>query len=109
MTTNIRFINSQLFTTIAIALIILLAGSVKIVEAQNISVRVQNIPPRVINGLFTPTQSQRFFQEGRRKFELEVKILDNPEDYFNGDILKIPPELLREQKQQNFHNFEEGN
>ncbi|MDJ0688299.1 MAG: hypothetical protein QNJ41_07305 [Xenococcaceae cyanobacterium MO_188.B32] len=72
MTINFHLINSQLFQKIALVSTILLANSVNVVEARH-------IPNTVINGLFTPTESQRFFEEGRRTFELDARILNNPE------------------------------
>ena len=47
----------------------------------------------VLNGLFTPTQSERFFQAGREDFERqEVEFLNHPEIYLKDDLLQIEPE-----------------
>ncbi|GAB4538961.1 MAG: hypothetical protein Tsb0014_28940 [Pleurocapsa sp.] len=43
----------------------------------------------VINGLFSPTAAQRFFEEGRLNLKREAKILENPERYFGKDLLRI--------------------
>lgn len=55
------------------------------------SAKAQNTVPAidqsVLNGLFSPTASERFFKEGRRNIEREVKILTNPELYKPEDIL----------------------
>ena len=102
MITKLHFINFQLFPKIAIVFTILLANSVNVVKAQD-------IPRYVINGLFTPTESQRFFEEGRRKFESDAIILNNPEYYFNDDILQISPELLRQEQEQNHSDFGQEN
>ena len=50
----------------------------------------------VLNGLFTPTQSDRFFQAGREDFEREVEFFNHPERYFKDDLLHIDPELIEQ-------------
>ena len=47
----------------------------------------------VLNGLFTPTQSERFFETGRKDFEREIEIFKYPERYLRDDLLRIDPEL----------------
>ena len=47
----------------------------------------------VLNGLFTPTQSERFFEAGREDFEREIEIFTHPERYLREDLLQIDPEL----------------
>ena len=47
-----------------------------------------------INGLFTPTQSQRFFRMGRERFEREIEIFTNPDKYLNNDLLSIDPAAI---------------
>ncbi|WP_414621244.1 hypothetical protein [Calothrix sp. CCY 0018] len=42
----------------------------------------------LLNGLYSPTASERFFEEGKRKIERETKILVNPERYKREGILK---------------------
>ncbi len=42
----------------------------------------------VINGLFTPTQSDRFFQAGREDFEREIELFTHPERYRSNDLLQ---------------------
>lgn len=42
----------------------------------------------VLNGLYSPTASERFFEEGKRKIERERRILINPEIYRREGILK---------------------
>lgn len=61
----------------------------------------------VINGLFTPNQSERFFQAGREDFEREVEIFNHPERYLNEDLLQINPELVDRMNQiQLFSDFD---
>ena len=55
-------------------------------KAQN---NVPLLNQSVLNGLFTPTSAQRFFEEGRRNMEREAKILEDPEHYFGEGILQI--------------------
>ncbi len=43
----------------------------------------------VLNGLYSPTASETFFEEGKRKIERETQILINPERYKGDGILKI--------------------
>ena len=50
----------------------------------------------VLNGLFTPTQSERFFQAGRENFEREVEIFNHPERYLEDDLLHIDPKLIEQ-------------
>ncbi|MGB6296872.1 MAG: hypothetical protein WBF90_11885 [Rivularia sp. (in: cyanobacteria)] len=42
----------------------------------------------VLNGLYSPTASEIFFEEGKRKIERETKILLNPRRYKKESILK---------------------
>ncbi|MGB3655155.1 MAG: hypothetical protein WBA41_28665 [Rivularia sp. (in: cyanobacteria)] len=42
----------------------------------------------VLNGLYSPTSAERFFEEGKRKIEREVEILTNTERYKHKDILQ---------------------
>lgn len=102
MIIKLHLINFQLFPKILLSLITLLASSVNLVKAQH-------IPPTVINGLFTPTESDRFFQEGRRKFDAKTRVLDNAEHYFDNDILDISPEVLRQEQEKQYHDFREEN
>ncbi len=53
----------------------------------------------VVNGLFTPTQSERFFQAGREDFEQEVKFFNYPEQYLRDDLLQIDPEIIEQLNQ----------
>ena len=98
MKPNCQLIDFKIFPISAIVLAILLTGAFTSAKAQFIS-------QTVINGLFTPTEAQRFFQEGRRKFESDARILSNSDYYFNSNILQISPELLESPKNYKYHNF----
>ncbi|MGF1589312.1 MAG: hypothetical protein ACFCU7_08725 [Pleurocapsa sp.] len=50
----------------------------------------------VVNGLFTPTESERFFQAGRADFEQEIELFTHPERYRSKDLLQIDPELIEQ-------------
>ncbi len=52
---------------------------------------VPSINQSVLNGLYSPTAAETFFEEGRRKFERETKILSNPQRYQPKDILQNNP------------------
>ena len=49
-----------------------------------------------LNGLFTPTQSQRFFRTGRERFEREIEIFTNPDKYLNNNLLSIDPAAIEQ-------------
>lgn len=61
----------------------------------------------VLNGLFTPTQSERFFQAGREDFEQAVKSFTYPEQYLRDDLLQIDPEIIEQLNQpKSDHDFD---
>jgi hypothetical protein len=60
---------------------------------------IGSIDNSVINGLFTPTASQRFFEAGRDDFERETRVMKDSGRYFDGDILEINPEVTKQMKQ----------
>ena len=74
---------------IAIAVIV---STITTAKAQN------NLPPveNTLNGLFSPTAAQRFFETGRIVFEREIDFISDSENYFNDDILQLDEEELRE-------------
>lgn len=57
-----------------------------------------------LNGLFTPTQSERFFQDGRENLEREIKIFTHPEKYLRDDLLQIDPESLEQVNRGKFYS-----
>ncbi|WP_139253610.1 hypothetical protein [Hydrococcus rivularis] len=50
---------------------------------------------QIINGLSYPNSSQRFFEQGQRKFETEIKNLLERKYTRSESLLKIPDELLQ--------------
>lgn len=91
--------DSRLLGRLAISLTVSLTISVNPALAESLA-------HTVINGLFTPTQSDRFFKEGRLKLESETKILTNPQYSANDDLLQITPELLEQRKYPNYFDLE---
>jgi len=87
-TGNGDFIRSC-FETIVLAVII---GFLTVWAAKAES----NLNFDVLNGLFTPTQAERFFEVGREKIEREVEILNHPERYLSDDLLEIDPTLIEQ-------------
>ena len=49
---------------------------------------ILSIDRSVLNGLYSPSSAERFFEEGKRKIETEIEILKNPERYKHKDILQ---------------------
>lgn len=83
---------------VATATVILMAA-ITPAKAQADRGAIAPLPNNVVNGLFTPTQSQKFFHEGRAAFEREVEIFNNPERYTNKELLEFDPELIEQMKQ----------
>lgn len=91
MRTNRNFVYSCV-ETFLLALVIGVLG-VLAAKAQD------NIDFEALNGLFTPTESARFFQAGRVDFEREIEIFNRPERYLRGNLLQINPELIEQMDQ----------
>jgi hypothetical protein len=88
METGKNFVQSC-FETFLLAVVI---GVLEIlaVKAQD------NVDFEALNGLFTPTESARFFQAGRVDFAREVEIFNHPERYLGDNLLQINPELIEQ-------------
>ena len=84
MKTNSLHFVSSFCTSGAIALVIV--GGMGTALAQN---AVPNINQSVLNGLFSPTAAERFFEQGRRDMEREIEIFANPERYSGEGILQV--------------------
>ena len=83
------------FNSLAIAVAIVFAA-ITTAKGENYSPKIESlsIPDNVVNGLFTPNQSQQFFQRGREAFEREVEIYNYPERYNSDNLLEIAPESV---------------
>ena len=79
------------FNSLALAITIVILAAITTAKAQNYF--------DMINGLFTPTQADRFFQAGRKNFEKEVERFYYPERYSGDDLLQIDPELIEQMDQ----------
>lgn len=86
---------SSLFNTLTVAIIILTSAAIT-AKAQSDRGSVISLPNNVTNGLFAPTQSQRFFQNGREAFKREVEIFARPERYWDNDVLQFDRELIEQ-------------
>ncbi|ELS02498.1 hypothetical protein Xen7305DRAFT_00022120 [Xenococcus sp. PCC 7305] len=86
MKTNALHFVSFLGTSFAIAVFLVIVGAISTAKAQS---SLPNFRPSDINGLFTPTAADRFFEEGRRNMEREREILTRPERYSHTDILQF--------------------
>ena len=86
MKTNTLHLVNLFCTSLAIAFILVIVTAKGTAFAQNTR---PNLNQSVINGLFSPTSAQRFFEEGRRNMEREAQILEAPERYFGKGILQV--------------------
>lgn len=62
-------------------------------------VKAKNPGLNSLNGLFTPTQAEQFFQAGKDDFAQEVEIFIHPERYLQDDLLEINVESTNSLKQ----------
>ncbi len=53
----------------------------------------------LINGLFTPTSSELFFQEGREKLDREIDILLDNRLAVSENLLKIQDDIFQQQQE----------
>ncbi|MGB5635532.1 MAG: hypothetical protein WBM44_11625 [Waterburya sp.] len=86
MKTNTLDFISFLGTSLAIAILLVIVGAIGTAKAQT---TVPNVGQSALNGLFTPTAADRFFEEGRRNMAREREILAHPERYYREDSLQI--------------------
>ena len=82
---KINTLNFASFCCIYGVLASVILGAVGAAKAQE-AVPLPN--QSVLNGLYSPTASERFFEEGKKKIERETKILLNPELYNRENLLK---------------------
>ena len=86
MKTNTLHFVSFFCTNVAITLILVIVGAMETARAQN---TLPSFNQSVLNGLFSPTAAERFFEEGRRDMEREIEILAHPERYKSEGILQL--------------------
>lgn len=87
MKTNTLHSISIFCSSLAIAIFLVIISAMSTAKAQN--TLPNNLNQSTLNGLFTPTAADRFFEQGRRQMQEEAKILDNPERYHGDGILQI--------------------
>ncbi len=79
-------------TSLAIAIALVMLAATGTAKAENNVSNLNTIPhinESVLNGLYSPTAAERFFEEGRRNIEREIEVLANPERHRREGILKI--------------------
>ena len=86
MKTNVLHFVSFFGTSLVIAILLVIIGAIGTAKAQT---SLPNLNQSVLDGLFTPTAADRFFEEGRRNMERESQILAHPERYSREDVLQI--------------------
>ena len=86
MKTNTLNFVSHFGISLGIAILFVIVGAIGTAKAQT---NVPNFSQSVLNGLFTPTAADRFFEEGRHNMERESEILNHPERYSREDILQF--------------------
>ncbi len=62
------------------------------------SVGAQELPHQSSNDLYYPTNSQRFFEEGKSKFEEEIQNLIEKQPASPDSLLQIHEDLLKQRK-----------
>ena len=85
MKTNTLHFISFFGTSLLIAIFLVIIAAIGTAKAQN---TLPNFNQSALNGLFTPTAADRFFEQGRRNLEREAEILAHPERYYREDILQ---------------------
>lgn len=89
------------FNAVAVAIAIVITAAIGTAKGQDYY--------DAINGLFTPTQAENFFQTGREDFEREIEIFNHPERYFKDDFLQIDPKLIEQMdRSRQQHNFKQN-
>ncbi|MEM8723461.1 MAG: hypothetical protein AAGE84_29955 [Cyanobacteria bacterium P01_G01_bin.39] len=109
MKTNTSGFAFSWFNSLMLAVAIVILAAVSTAKGKNnaSAASVPSIPNNVINGLFTPTQADRFFQTGREDFEQEIKTFNHPQLDLGDDLLRFDPELIEQmQHHQPVTNFQ---
>jgi hypothetical protein len=104
---NINLLSVTELGKFCLTTIALFISTITTAKAQN------NLPPveNTLNGLFSPTAAQRFFETGKVDFEREIDFVSDSENYFNDDILQLDKEELREpiEEIKQIQNIEQNN
>ena len=98
MKTNSLHFAVNLTESIFIAIVLVLATAIATAKAQDSSSRIPNSNP-TLNGVFSPTAADRFFEAGREDFAKEINFLRDPDKYLNGDLLEFDEELIEQMQE----------
>ena len=91
-----NLISASSWLNTLISATVILTSTAITAKAQSVRGSVAPLPSNVTNGLFAPTQSQRFFQNGREAFEKEVEIFNQPQRYWDNDVLQFDRESIEQ-------------
>lgn len=98
------------FFCIYSAIVSVIVGFMDTAKAQE-AVQIPN--QTVLNGLYSPTASERFFEEGKRSIERETRILTNPKLNQREGLLKnniVNSQIIEELEEKNpILNFPQDN
>ena len=109
MKTNNLHFAVNLIESVFIAVVLVLITAIATAKAQDSSPRIPNSNP-TLNGIFSPTAADRFFEAGREDFAKEIDFLRDSDKYFNDDLLKFDEELIEQmQKTKPFPDSELDN
>ena len=86
MKTNILHFVSLGCTSLVLAIALVIVTAKGTARAQT---TVPDLNQSVLNGLFSPTAAEIFFEEGRRNMEREAQILAHPERYRSEGLLQV--------------------
>jgi hypothetical protein len=89
-------------SALVLSVIVLGIAISPILKAQPVRGNLQT--QQVLPGLFTPTNSQRFFEAGRNQFEREIQNLRERDNYAPEDLLQINPEVLGSEALESLEN-----
>lgn len=87
----------SLLESFSIAFVFILLGAIATAKAQNNFPSVAEFDSS-LNGLFSPTASERFFNAGREDFEDEIDFINNS-DIYDEDLLSVDEDIREQIKQ----------
>lgn len=101
----------QLAASICICSSFIIGATGKAQAQQTVPLPLPN--QTVLNGLYSPTASERFFEKGKRSIERETRILTNPKLNQRENLLKnntVNSEIIEELEEKNpIINFPQDN
>ena len=88
----------NLLESVVIAVVLVLITAIATAKAQNDSPQIPDSSP-ALNGIFSPTAADRFFDAGREDFAREIDFLSNSDKYLNGDLLQFDEEIIKQMQE----------